>query len=78
MENSKYYIVGVRPIKAVMNSQGGLGIYAFNWDTRKFEINFRYLDHIYGFYKGDVDINETTKEEFDRYVEQLRTEKGRM
>lgn len=75
MENSKYYIVGVRPIKAVTNTQGGLGIYALDWDTWKFEINFRYLDHIYGFYKGDVDTREATKEEFDRYVEQLRIEK---
>ncbi|PXW07786.1 hypothetical protein C8D70_12016 [Chryseobacterium sp. CBTAP 102] len=75
---TKFCIVGSRPVKGVRNSEGGLGIYAFNWETGEFEINYDYMQRIY---IGDIDNGETvevTEEEFNAYVEKLRKgkEKG--
>lgn len=76
MKTPKYCIVGIRPVKAEMNTEGGLGIYAFNWESGEFEYSYRYLEYLYGGYKGDVEIDELPKEEFDKYVTQLRKERG--
>ena len=76
MKSHKYYIIGIRPVKLETNIEGGIGIYAFNWQSGEFEYSYRYLDHIYGFYKGDVDVKEIPKEDFDQYVDQLRHERG--
>ncbi|MCG8329710.1 MAG: hypothetical protein MI974_18590 [Chitinophagales bacterium] len=76
MKTPKYCIVGVRPVKAESSANGGLGIYAFNWETGKFDLNFHYLEHIYGLYKGDTETKEISKEEFDKYVEKMRVNRG--
>jgi hypothetical protein len=71
-----YYIIGIRPVKTIKYTNGSLGIQAFNWDTGKFEFNYRYLEHVFGFYTGDVETEEIAKEYFDRYVAKLKEEKG--
>lgn len=76
LKSPKYCIVGLRPVKAEKTADGGLAIYAFNWETGAFELNIRYLEHLYGFYTGDLDIKNHTKEEFDKYVSDLRKKRG--
>lgn len=73
---TKYCIVSSRPVKGVVNSKGGVGVYAYNWDTGDFEINYDYMQRIY---LGDVENAETeevTEQEFETYVKKLRVESG--
>ncbi|MEO1053735.1 MAG: hypothetical protein AAFX87_24070 [Bacteroidota bacterium] len=68
-----YCIVGLRPVKAFDTEDGGLDIHAFNWETKAFERHMEYLSVIY--FGTQYDVEEVTKEEFDRYVEELRSKK---
>jgi hypothetical protein len=73
---TKYCIVGLKPVKGVKNSQGDLGVYAFNWETGEFEINYDYMQRIYF---GDIENGETvevTEDEFNDYVEKIKKEHG--
>lgn len=70
MEQTSYYIVGIRPVKFVPNQEGGLGIYAYNWQTGEFDLAMEYLTRIH-FGKGDIE--KVSEEEFEQQVEELRT-----
>lgn len=70
IKNEKYCIVGLRPVKALKNPDGGLGIYAYNWDTKDFDRHPEYLSVIY--FGSQDDVEEVTKEEFDQYVKTLQ------
>ncbi|MEW5739917.1 MAG: hypothetical protein AB1938_13375 [Myxococcota bacterium] len=65
----EYFIVGARPVKLVPTDQGGLGVYAFNWQTGEFDLAMEYLSRLC-FGKGDLD--RVTQTEFDQRVEELR------
>ena len=64
-----YCIVGLRPVKALETQDGGLDVQAYNWDTKEFERHMEYFSVIYG---TQDDVEEVTKEEFDKYVKTLQ------
>ncbi len=66
-----YCIVGARPVKALNTDDGGLGVYAYNWDSGAFELAMDYLERIY--FGSQDEVEQVTREEFDLYVEELRT-----
>jgi hypothetical protein len=69
MEEISYYIVGIRPVKMVPNEEGGLGIFAYNWQTGEFDRAMEYLTQIH-FGKGDIE--KVSEEDFEKQVEELR------
>ncbi|MBX7226140.1 MAG: hypothetical protein K1X55_08915 [Chitinophagales bacterium] len=69
----KYYICGQRPV-IVEIYKTHRDYLAMNWDTTVFEENFRYAHQINFDPSGDVE--EVNKEEFEAYVQKLRTKKG--
>jgi hypothetical protein len=76
MLKEKFCIVGLRPVKAIRNTEGSIGVYAFNWQTGEFEINYDYMQRIYS---GDIANGETeeiSESEFNTYVEKLKKERG--
>lgn len=72
----RYLIVGQRPVKALLDDEGNVGIYAYNWDTGEFEKNYNYGAQIFGG-EGDTDVlNEKYFNiEVERLREALRSEK---
>lgn len=73
MDTPKYYIVGIRPVKALLEKDG-FGIYVFNWSNGHFDLDLSYIEKIYFGTKDDVE--ELSKEEFDKYVLKLKKERG--
>jgi len=68
-----YVIVGNRPIMIQRNHEGHAGAYAFDWETGKFELNMSYFNRAYGGFAGEeTELEELSKENFDKYVENLR------
>jgi hypothetical protein len=73
METPKYCPVGTRPVMALMEKDG-FGVYAFNWETGKFDLDLSYIERIYF---GSMDhVEEVTQEAFDAYVEKIRKARG--
>ena len=66
----QYFIVGARPVKAVLPQDGGIDVSAYDWDNGTFGPGMQYLAQI-SFFEGDVE--RVTKEGFDRRVAALRS-----
>lgn len=65
----QYYILGDRPVKLVLTNDGGMGSYAFNWQTGEFDLNWDvYLE----ISKPGSDAESVTEIEFEKYVNVLR------
>lgn len=73
MDTPKYCIVGIRPVKALLEADG-FGVYAFNWSSGKFDLDLSYIEKIY--FGSMDDVEEVTEKEFEKYVEKLKKEKG--
>ena len=73
MTTPLYCKVGLRPVKAILETDG-FGVYAFNWNNGSFELDLSYIETIYFGSMDDVEF--LSKEEFDKYVETLKKEKG--
>lgn len=69
MDKPKFFIVGLRPVKQIPAEGGGFDIQAFSWETGEFERAIEYLTRIM---HGDYEVEEVTKQEFDRTVDHLR------
>lgn len=67
----KYYKCGLRPVIMIIHQEHD-DFLAMNWETGLFEEDFRYSDQIFSDPSGDT--KEISKEEFEAYVEKLRTE----
>lgn len=74
MKEPKYCVVGNRPVKTIPNKEGGLGIYAMNWNTGEFKRHPEYMSQIY--FGTMDDVEELSEKEFNTYVEKLKKEKG--
>lgn len=74
MKAPLYCIVGARPVKVLSTPDGGLGVYAFSWETGDFEINMHYLGRIY--FDTQDDFEELSEKKFEDYVLNLRKERG--
>ena len=72
--NLKYYIYGLRPIIEEMKHEGFSVFYAFQADNGNFEEDITYKRKIRQDLSGDSE--QLTKEEFDKYVEKLKHERG--
>ncbi|OQY89946.1 MAG: hypothetical protein B6D38_05110 [Anaerolineae bacterium UTCFX1] len=72
MDLPRYYIVGLRPVKVIRTNDGGMAIYAFNWETGSFELAMKYLFRLEKARNDDVE--RVSEEEFSRKVEELRKE----
>jgi|JI8StandDraft_1071087.scaffolds.fasta_scaffold183564_2 hypothetical protein len=70
MKRPAYFIIGIRPVKAIDTYDGGMTVLAFNWQTGEFERALEYLDRVYLDQHGDVE--KVTEQEFERQVEELR------
>lgn len=70
---TKYYISGLRPVKGEIFADYEM-YYAFQWETDDFKQDMRYNHQIHFDPSGDVE--ELSKEEFDKYVEKLKKERG--
>jgi hypothetical protein len=70
----QYYIMGKRPVKLVLDDKGGVGALGFNWSTGEFELDWNaYLRLVE---PGSSDAEKVSESEFEKYVEELRTELG--
>lgn len=73
LKTPMYCIVGLRPVKALSNDDS-FGIYVFNWQTGEFDLDLSYIERIYF---GSMDeVEFVTEDEFEKYVEKLRSERG--
>lgn len=72
---TKYYVVGERPVKSVREKDGSFGIYAFNWETGVFDLNLNYLERIV-FGDESAETEEVNEEYFETYVQKLKSERG--
>jgi hypothetical protein len=70
--DDEYFIVGIRPVKAVRNAEGGLGLYALDWKTGEFVLAMEYLSRCY--FGTMTEVEEVTLEEFNRQVADRRAE----
>jgi len=69
METNRFYIVGDRPVKYIIDPDGGAGIYAFDWKTGDFTLAMFYLSR----FRGSMDdVESVTEKEFEEYVMKLR------
>ncbi len=69
MTESKYYIVGVVPVKFVRQPDGGLAVLKMNYDTGAFEFDASLLERIQ--YARDG-VETVSADEFVQYVEGIR------
>jgi hypothetical protein len=72
MDTPKYCIVGIRPVKALLENDG-FSIYVFNWSNGHFDLDLSYIEKIY--FGTMDDVEELSKEEFDKYVLKLKKRK---
>jgi hypothetical protein len=70
VNETRYFIVGERPVKSTETTDGGLAVYAFNWDTHDFDLDMGYLTAIT---LGRDEISEVSEAEFDAAVRALST-----
>jgi hypothetical protein len=68
---SVYMICGLRPVYALPTADGGLGIYAYQWESGKFALDMSYLTRLSGWPRDDDE--EVTEAEFDAAVAELRS-----
>jgi hypothetical protein len=69
MTEFKYYIVGVVPVKFVLQPDGGFAVLKMNYDTGAFEFDASLLDRIQ--YARDG-VETVSADEFVQYVEGIR------
>jgi len=60
-------------VKALRESNEFL-VYAYDWDTGKFKLDYEYISKIY--FGSMDDVEELSKEEFETYVAELRGQIG--
>lgn len=65
-----FMICGARPVFSALTAEGGLAVYAFDWETGEFTLDMSYLTRISGWPKDDD--AEVTRAEFDEAVALLR------
>lgn len=73
METPRFCKVGDRPVKALLE-EDGFGVYAFDWETGKFNLDLSYLEKIYFGRMDDIEI--LSESEFNIYVEKLKKDRG--
>lgn len=64
----RYFILGQRPVKLILNEQGEMGALSFNWDTGIFELDW---DAYLRIYKPGSDAESVSEDEFEKCVEEL-------
>ena len=67
----RYFIIGLRPVKAFKTPDGGLDIVAYQWGTGELEREMLFGTQIF---MGGSDVEEVSAAEFDAAVEALRKE----
>ena len=68
-----YFIFESRPVKVVATDDGGMTVLKYDWDSGEFEYGMEYLSELF---RGGADVVEVTEEQFDSYVEELRSRAG--
>lgn len=69
----KFYKSGLRPVIREMFDDYEM-YYAYQWNSGEFKQDMTYMHQIYFNPSGEVE--ELSKEEFDRYVANLKKERG--
>ena len=67
----EYYAVNDRPVKMLPTADGGRTVLVMNMKTGEFERDMSYLSRCYN---PEQDVDEFSEEEFNQYVEKLRSE----
>ncbi|MBI3181000.1 MAG: hypothetical protein HYZ28_02520 [Myxococcales bacterium] len=68
MRLPRYFIVGDRPVKAVLTADGGMDVLAFDWGSGEMVREMGYLTRIM---TSDPEVDEVSREEFDEKVREL-------
>ena len=66
-----YMICGLRPVYSIPTMEGGLAIYAYQWESGEFALDMSYLTRLSGWPRDDDE--EVSKEVFDAAVRELRS-----
>jgi hypothetical protein len=66
---TKYYIVGVVPVKLVPTADGGLAVLQLSWDTGELEHNMELYQHVR---YARNDVKAVTADDFIQHVEAIR------
>jgi hypothetical protein len=67
----RYYIVGDRPVKMLKTTDGGMGVYAYNWETGEFILEMKYLFRLLK--ASSHEVEQVTEQQFDDQVQKLRS-----
>lgn len=65
----QYFIVGDRPVTLQKTEDGSLGCFAYDWETKKLELNMSYYMKVSSM-EGEVD--EVDEETFNQKVRELQ------
>jgi hypothetical protein len=69
-------ICGLRPVYSQQTPDGGLAIYALQWESGEFQLDMSYLTRLHGY--ANADDEEVTAEDFLAAVSKIRSDlKGR-
>lgn len=70
---TRFWIVGIRPVRAVPTPGGGLEVEAFDWATGRFLPAPEYISRVFC---GGPEVEEIDESAFHATVERLRRERG--
>lgn len=71
MDLPRYFVVGMRPVKFVSTSDGGMDVLALDWSSGEFVRQMQYLTRCM---HGDAEVDEVEEADFNAQVEKLREE----
>ncbi len=75
MDLPQYYVFGLRPVKIVGTEDGGMGVFAYNWQTGEFEV--APPDYLVRALTGEGDVDKITEAQFEQHVKNLRAKLGK-
>ena len=69
----RYFLFGLRPVRAFETPDGGLDVEAYQWETGQFAREISLATQVF---MGGDEVEQVTEAEFDAAVEALRRERG--
>jgi hypothetical protein len=65
----RYFLIGMRPVKAVRTPNGGMEVLAYQWDTGEFVRDMSFGTQVI---MGGTDVERVTEDAFEAHVRALR------